>query len=244
MKSLEELDINKKESIIFDLDGTLIDSIGIWNLTDMFLIKKYGRREVTESEIQQVRDEFLHTHTKGEIYNDYCSELIKKYKLDINDGAVLAQIRRDLYKEMYEEYIDYKPHVIETINELKRLKKTIVLATMSSEEQIKKYSRSPKLIAVANIRDLFDYITLKENVKHTKPDPEIYLNVLRKISLSPDKCLTIEDSYSGCLASKRAQIETLNIYDKYSDKDREQINRIVDYSIKDYNEILRRIKKR
>ena len=60
MKALSELDIKSKKVIIFDLDGTTIDSIGMWNLTDYTMIKRYGGGEVPLEVIQADRDYFLH----------------------------------------------------------------------------------------------------------------------------------------------------------------------------------------
>ena len=53
--------------------------------------------------------------------------------------------------------------------------------------------------------------------------------------------LAFEDSYVGVLANKDAGIEVVNVYDRYADKDRERINEIADYSIKDYTEFLKLI---
>lgn len=52
MKSLDELNLKNKKYIIFDMDGTLIDSIGIWNITDQKLVQKYSNLVVDLKEIK------------------------------------------------------------------------------------------------------------------------------------------------------------------------------------------------
>lgn len=238
VKKLSDLNMNKKKYIIFDLDGTLIDSIGIWNLTDVTIIKKFSGKDVSFDEIQNERDEFLHNNTSGEIYVEYCNFLIKKYGLSIKDGRQLSKLRRELYEEIYENEIEFKSNVVDLLRKLKELGYTLVLATMSSEKQIDIYAKSPKLIKEGNIKELFDLITTKETVQLKKPDPEIYNNVTKYFGTTPDRCLVFEDSYSGVLASKRAGMDVVNVYDKYSDKDRERINEMADYSIIDYQEVI------
>ena len=54
-----------KKAVIFDMDGTLIDSVGIWNEVDRRILCRYGRNgadKLTEKEIQQQRDEILRIH--------------------------------------------------------------------------------------------------------------------------------------------------------------------------------------
>ena len=79
MKKISDLDIKSKKYIIFDLDGTLIDSIGVWNITDQKLIYKYSGLSVDLFEIQQFRDDFLNTHVDRDIYLSFCDYLIRKY---------------------------------------------------------------------------------------------------------------------------------------------------------------------
>ena len=89
-----------------------------------------------------------------------------------------------------------------------------------------------------NIANVFDLITQKEDVKMKKPNPEIYNMIMKHYDANPDECLIFEDSFTGILASKKAGIEVVNIYDKYADLDRDKINSLTDYSIKEYREFI------
>ena len=57
-------------------------------------------------------------------------------------------------------------------------------------------------------------------------------------SATPDKCLIFEDSYTGVLAASRAGIEVVNIYDKYADLNRDQINELTDYRIDNFRQFI------
>ena len=81
MQSLAKLNLKNKKYIIFDMDGTLIDSIGIWNITDKYIIEKYSGITVDLDDIQRERDNFLHSNQDSDIYLAYCTYLIKKYGL-------------------------------------------------------------------------------------------------------------------------------------------------------------------
>lgn len=68
-----------KKVIIFDMDGTLIDSVGIWNKTDEILIKKLSNNEeIKVNNIQQIRDNVLAQCKTENIYLEYCEYLGKK----------------------------------------------------------------------------------------------------------------------------------------------------------------------
>ncbi len=88
--------LKNKKVIIFDMDGTLIDSIGIWNKTDEILIGKLTNNAETQiPNIQQIRDGILAECKSNDIYLEYCDFLRKKYnsdmssKVDVNENIIL-----------------------------------------------------------------------------------------------------------------------------------------------------------
>lgn len=239
MKKINELDISRKKYIIFDMDGTLIDSIGVWNRTDQKLISKFGGVQVDLDYIQSERDTFLHNNLDSDIYLAYCEYLIEKYGLSVKDAQELLAIRWDISTEVLEYEMDFKPYVVQLILELKKQGFILVLATMTTQIQLDIYSkRNKKMLSKMNIKEVFDLITDKDDVETKKPSPEIYLKIMRHYHAHPDECLVFEDSYTGVLASKNAGIEVVNVYDKYADIDREKINAITDYAIKDFKMFL------
>ena len=239
MKKLEELDLKTKKYIIFDMDGTLIDSIGIWNRTDQILIERYGNITKDLDDIQVERHDFLHKNLDGDIYLEFCKYLIDKYNFSIKDEHLLLKKRWEISQEILENEIDYKEDVVELIKKLKEVDFTLILATMSIKIQLDIYfKKNKRMLSQMNMLDVFDYIICQDDVKNKKPNPEIYKKILNRYNANPSECLVFEDSYTGVLASKNAGIEVVNIYDKYADVEREDINKETDYFINNYKEFI------
>ncbi len=179
VQKLDELNLKNKKYIIFDMDGTLIDSIGIWNMIDKKLIEEYAGITIDLDSIQSERDTFLHSNQDSDIYLAYCEYLIKKYGFSIQDSNELLKIRWDKSGEVLEDEMDFKTDVVELITKLKELGFTLVLATMTTQVQLDIYSQKNKrMLEQMDITEVFDLITRKEDVINKKPDPEIYNKIM------------------------------------------------------------------
>lgn len=66
--------------------------------------------------------------------------------------------------------------------------------------------------------------------------------MLQELSVDKKDCLIFEDSLVGIEAAKNAGIEVVSIYDKYSDSDRDKINKLSDYQISNYQEVINILK--
>ena len=245
MKNLNTLNIRNKKYIIFDMDGTLIDSIGVWNRTDQKLIERYAGIIIDLDTIQSERDAFLCDNQDSDIYVAYCEYLIEKYRFSIQNAEQLLNVRWDISNDILATEIDFKSDVVRLIGEFSRLGFMVALATMTTQVQLDVYSRkNMRMIKQMNIEEAFDFIVTKDNVKRKKPDPEIYNAIMKHYNAKPDECLVFEDSYAGVLAGKNAGVEVVNIYDKYADLDRDKINALADYSISNYGEFIDYLKRR
>ncbi len=100
-----------KKVIIFDMDGTLIDSMGIWNEIDRQLIKKLGNNEkIEENIIQKQRDFALREYSKEKNpYVKYCELLGKQYESNLN-GEEILNLRYKISEDYLKNVIDYKPN--------------------------------------------------------------------------------------------------------------------------------------
>ncbi|MCR5346972.1 MAG: HAD family phosphatase [Fretibacterium sp.] len=230
-----------KKVMIFDMDGTLIDSVGIWNAVDEEVIRQIRAdgAEGPAGDIQKQRDEALRRFSREENpYMAYCAFLGKKYGSSLS-GEEIHTLRYDIARDYLQNKVDYKEGADVFIRRLKEAGYILTIATATRKANLTLYrTRNKNLMSRAALDDYFSLIYAREDAKEMKPSPEIYLRVMKELGAAPGECLVFEDSLVGIEAARNAGMDSVAIYDKYSDGEREQINALSTWQASGYPELL------
>ena len=185
------------KAIIFDMDGVILDSESISDIT--------WEKAAAEKGLK-VTDEILNA-CRGTNKNDTIITLKKYYGSDFDSEAFLARTS-ELFHEIEEkDGIPLLPYAKEILSYLKP-RYRLALASSTRGPTVERQLRA------AGVIDFFESRTTGEMVEHSKPNPEIYLMACKSIGMEPGECAAIEDSLNGIRSAHAAGLHPIMVIDK------------------------------
>ncbi|MCR1918690.1 HAD family phosphatase [Frisingicoccus caecimuris] len=213
--------LNDIKAVLFDLDGTLVESMSMWGDIDVDYLKKF---HIPVPEGLQKAIEGL---------SMYQTAVYFKENFAIEDS--LEEIMDEWNRMAYEKYtteIPLKPGARAFLNGLKD--KNIPCGIATSNSRI----LTEAILKSHQVENYFSVMVTGDEITNGKPDPEVYLEAAKKMGVAPEHCLVFEDIPFGIIAGKRAGMTVCAVEDAYSMKDMEEKIRLADFYIKSYEELL------
>lgn len=208
------------DAVLFDLDGTVMDSMWLWLDIDIEYLGKYGIALPTD--LQKNIEGMGFTETAHYFKNRFSiPDTIEEIKANWNQMAYEKYACEVLPKSGVESF-------------LKNLKERGIQTAIAS-------SNSHELIQAClnhnHLEEYFDCIVTSCDVAKGKPAPDIYLKAAQLLGVCAERCLVFEDVPMGILAGKAAGMRVCAVQDAYSEDQIEKKRQLADYYITSYDEI-------
>jgi HAD superfamily hydrolase (TIGR01549 family) len=183
------------KAVIFDIDGTLIDSVDLHARAWQETFSHFGREIAYERVRQQIG--------KG---GDQLLPVFFSHAELAELGAALEQYRGDLYKREYLPRVRAFPRVRELFERIRRDGKRIALASSAKQEELKVYKE------IARINDLVAEETSADDADKSKPHPDIFEAAMAQLGdVRPDEALVVGDTPYDAEAAGNASLRTVGV---------------------------------
>ena len=190
------------DAVIFDMDGVIVDSEIHWKTTEGFFLQSL----IPTWNIND-QDKII-----GLAVHDVYTLLVTRYQLQKTKVQFL-----ELYQEMANEIYGQKVSLIEGFTEL--------LSTLNQNNiPVALASSSPKtwidiVLQRFNLYESFKVVVSADELEgEGKPSPAIYLLTAKRLGVSPDRCIAIEDSKNGVLSAKNAGMPCIGFRNGFNDE--------------------------
>ena len=209
------------KAVIFDLDGTLIDSLELWNKIDIEFFKMHNR-EVPLDYSQKI----AHMNFMEMAVFTHSEYGFKETPEEI------AKIWTDMSLQAYAKDIKTKPYVKEFLEKLKKANYKIGLVTTS------KYSHYEPCLKNNGIWNCFDSDLDVNQINSSKKEPTCYKLMASKLGSDIEHTIVFEDILQAITTAKNAGFRLVAVEDKANKKDEDKIKKLSDYYLSSYKELL------
>ncbi|WP_394525836.1 HAD family hydrolase [Lacrimispora sp. JR3] len=211
------------KAVIFDMDGVLIDSEGVYLEYQL---------EFARTKNPNVRLEQLYPMAGATKKDSW--EVMERA---VNNGQTWEELRdefrkKDIYREIDYRKL-YRPAATAVLSQLKADGYRLALASSTHLELVE------RILEENGIRSYFEEVISGSQFKRSKPDPEIYLHTAACLGLAPRECLAVEDSTLGIQAAYRAGMKIAAIIDTRYGFDQS----LADYRLSQVKDVLEAVKK-
>ena len=203
-------------NLIFDFDGTLVDSMPTWAGVHIKMLEDFGIA---------VPDGFVETITP--LGNINASKHTISLGVDMQLDEYLDKISKTLYYE-YLHNIPLKKNVSEFLNSLCKAGHKVSVLTASPHLYV------DECLEKLGVLHLFDKVWTIENFGLTKAQPEIYIEAARRLNTSVSECVFFDDNMTALQTAGLAGMITVGVFDDTSRKNADKIKEIADYYITEY----------
>lgn len=182
------------EAAIFDLDGTLLDTVDLHALAWQEAMVEFGHEvtfEQARSQIGKGGDKLIPVFLSDAEQRDH--------------GKALEEWRGKRFKSAYLPLARPFSAVPDLLKRARRAGLRIAIASSAKKDELEKY------LAVAGIADLVDLATSSEDVDESKPAPDIFEVVLKKLGIEGDEAVAIGDTPYDAIAAGKADIPTIGV---------------------------------
>lgn len=216
MKKIENIKL-----FLFDLDGTILDSLKIWNDIDLLFFKNHNliMGEDYHIAIAPLTLEETATYTKN------------TYKLDIDEEQIMKEWS-DLAIKEYAENLNLKKGVKEFLDYLKNKNVHLAIATSCNEEMFK------PCLERYGIVSYFEHFYTSQNLKINKSNTNFFKEILNEYKIEPDQILFFEDSLASMKCAKSLGFNVVAVMDKKWEKQKEEIIASSDNQIEDFSQFI------
>lgn len=205
--------------IIFDMDGTLIDSMWYWHESGRLAILDFlGEDAKALGMLEQM--------SAREIMIYITKNMAKE------DQKRLSDSWNGIMRKFYREKVELKPYVKEALEHLKSEGVHMCVATATPK------AMATEVLEKLGINNYFDFMVDEAEVGVGKTKPDIYLECARRWKAKPSECAVYEDNVRFAKVAKDAGFYCVGVYDKMSDAYKDELASFTDKFLNSFKELL------
>ena len=173
---------------IFDMDGTLLDSMPVWKRLTQGYLAQFGLH-ITDQD---------YAATEGFSQPQVAQYFADRYPNLPVDAQGIMDGMDELITARYEAIAKPKDGVLEFLEGLRRRGVKMAIATLTARRHAEKALRDRGML------DYFEFMLTIEDIGVSKREPDIYLQSAARMGLIPGACIVFEDATYACTTAKRA----------------------------------------
>ena len=214
------MQLSSYRAAIFDLDGTLADSMHVWDhiCRDWLAGKGLTAESCLEQDIAEM------TVSQSAEY------VIRKYDITLEPSSIQAEWQ-DMVLRQYAEALPLKDGAVELVRALSAAGMKLAIATSCFP------AACEAILGRYRLRDYFSVVMYTDEVSRDKSHPDLYLSCARRLETAPEFCVVFEDFPSALSGVRAAGMGLVAVYDDHAAGQWEQFKGAADFAIRSFREL-------